>query len=70
MRLALVWASTVHKVQVLRLEQGVIDLYLRKPKLFGTGKIYAMLSREKTYYHLYHYSKINEMLKQNNLFSI
>ena len=47
MRLTLVWASTVHKVQVLRLEQVVIDLYLRKPKLFGTGKIYAMLGREK-----------------------
>ena len=35
--LTLAWASTVHKVQGLSLEQGVIDFDLQKQKSFGPG---------------------------------
>ena len=47
--LTLAWVSTVHKVQGLSLEQGVIDFDLRKQKPFGPGQTYTALSRVKTY---------------------
>ena len=76
-------ASTVHKVQGLSLEQGVIDFDLRKQKSFGSGQIYTALSRVRTYDNLYCIGefkksaiKVNEdalleyeCLKQNDLFS-
>ena len=79
----LAWASTVHKVQVLSLEQGVIDFDLWKQKSFGPGQIYTAPSRVKTYDNLYCIGefekstiKVNEdtlleyeHLKQINLFS-
>ena len=46
-------ASTVHKVQGLSLEQGVIDFDLRKQKSFGPEQIYAALSSVKNYDNLY-----------------
>ena len=46
--LTLAWASTVHKVQGLHLEQGIIDFNLRKQKSFGPVQIYTALSRVKT----------------------
>ena len=46
--LILAWASTVHKVQGLTLEQGVIDFHLQKQKLFGPGQVYTALSRVKS----------------------
>ena len=81
--LIIAWASTVHKVQGLRLEQGVTDFDLRKQKLFGPGQIHTALSRVKTYDNLYCIGefkksaiKVNkgvlleyECLKQNYLFS-
>ena len=81
--LILAWASTVHKVQGLTLEQGVIDFDLQKQKLFGPGQMYTALSRVKTYDNLYCIGelkksviKVNkdafleyEHLKQNDLFS-
>ena len=77
------WASTVHKVQGLTLEQGVIDFDLQKQKLFGPGQMHTALSRVKTYDNLYCIGelkksviKVNkdafleyEHLKQNDLFS-
>ena len=77
------WASTVHKVQGLTLEQGVIDFDLQKQKLFGPGQMHTALSRVKTYDNLYCIGelkksviKVNkdafleyERLKQNDLFS-
>ena len=51
--LTLAWVSTVHKVQGLSLEQGVIDFDLRKQKPFGPGQTYTALSRVKTYDNLY-----------------
>ena len=51
--LTLAWAFTVHKVQGLSLEQGVIDFDLRKQKSFGLGQIYTELSRVKAYDNLY-----------------
>ena len=46
--LTLAWASTVHKVRVLSLGQGVIDFVLQKQKSFGPGQMYTALSRVKT----------------------
>ena len=42
-------ASTVHEVQGLSSEQGVIDFDLQKKKSFGPGQLYTVLSRVKTY---------------------
>ena len=52
--LTLEWASNVHKVQGLTLEQGVTDFDLRKQKSFGPEKIYTAFSRVKTYDNLYY----------------
>ena len=79
----LAWASTVHEVQGLSLEQGIIDFDLRKQKSFGPGQIYTALSSVKTYANLYCIEeckksaiKVNketfseyERLKQNDIFS-
>ena len=51
--LTLAWASTVHKVQGLSLEQGVVDFDLRKQRLFGADQIYTTLIRAKIYDNLY-----------------
>ena len=78
--LLLAWASTVHKVQGLSLEQ---DVNLHKQKLFGSGQIYTALRRVKSYDNFYYTGefkkstiKINkdalieyERLKQNDSFS-
>ena len=50
--LTLAWASTVHKVQGLSLDQGVADFDLRKQISFCAGQIYAAVSRVKTYDNL------------------
>ena len=42
--LTLSWASTVHKVQGLSLEQGAIDFNLQKQKSLGPGQIYTASS--------------------------
>ena len=81
--LTLAWAFTVHKVQGLSLEKGVIDFNLQKQKLFGPGQMYTALLRVKTYDNLFCVGefkksaiKVNkdalleyERLKQNDLFS-
>ena len=81
--LTLAWASTVHKVQGLSLEQGVNDFDLRKQKSFGPDQIYTALSTVKTYDNLYYIGEFkksaikankdalieHERLKQNDLFS-
>ena len=46
------WASTVHKVQGLSLEQSVIDFDLQKKKSVRPGQMYAALSRVKMYDNL------------------
>ena len=51
--LTLAWASTIHKVQGLSLEQGVIDFDLQKQKSFGPVQIYTALSRVKIFDNLY-----------------
>ena len=51
--LTLTCASTVHKVQDLSLEKGVIDFSLQNQKSVGPGEVYTMLSRVKTYGNLY-----------------
>ena len=50
--LTLAWASTVHKVRGLSLEQAVIDFDLQKQKSFGPEQMYTALSRVKTYDNL------------------
>ena len=81
--LTLAWASTVHRVEGLSLEQGVIDFDLRKQKSLGLDQIYTALSRVKTYDNLYCIGEFkksaikatkdalieHERLKQNDLFS-
>ena len=81
--LTLAWASTVHKVRVLSLEQAVIDFDLQKQKSFGPEQMYTALSRVKTYDNLYCIAEFKksvikidkdalleyERLKQNDLFS-
>lgn len=47
-------ASTVHKVQDLSLEKGVIGFSLQNQKSVGPGEIYTMISRVKTYGNLYY----------------
>ena len=80
--LILAWASTVHKVQGLILEQSVIDFDPRKQKSLGPGQIYTALSRVKAYGNLYFIGEFKksaikankdalfeyERLKQNDLF--
>ena len=51
--LMLAYASTVHKVQGLSIDQGVVDFNLRKQRSFGPGQIYTALSRIKTFNTLY-----------------
>ena len=58
--LILAWTSTVHKVQDLSLQQGVIDFDLEKQKLFGPGQIYTVLSRVKAYDNLYCIGKVKK----------
>ena len=50
--LILAWTFTVHKVQGLSLEQGVIYFDLQK-KIIWTGQIYTAFSSVKTYDNLY-----------------
>ena len=50
--LALAWASAVQKVRGLSLEQGIIGFDLQKGKSFGSGQLYTLLSRVKTYDNL------------------
>ena len=45
--LVLAWASTVHKVQGLSLDKGVLDFNLRKQRSFGPGQMCTALSRIK-----------------------
>ena len=80
--LTLAWASTVHKVQSLSLEHGVVNFDLGKQRSFGADQIYTALSRV-TYNYLYCIRelrksaiKVNkdtllkyERLKENDLFS-
>ena len=42
---ALSWARTVHKVQGLSLDEGVISFNLHRQKSFNPGQMYAALSR-------------------------
>ena len=81
--LDIAWASTVHKVQGLSLEHGVVSFDLGKQRSFGADQIYTALSRVKTYNYLYCIGefrksaiKVNkdtllkyEHLKENDLFS-
>ena len=56
----LAWTSTVHKVQDLSLQQGVIDFDLEKQKLFGPEQLYTVLSRVKAYENLYCIGKVKK----------
>ena len=47
--LTLAWASTVHKVRDLNVEQGVINFDLQKQKSYGPLEMYTALRRVKTY---------------------
>ena len=51
--LALSWACTIHKVQGLSLEQGVVSFDLKRQNLFGPGQMYTALSRVTNYHQLY-----------------
>ena len=39
------WACTIHKVQSLSLEEGVVNFDLQKQRKFGQGQMYTALSR-------------------------
>lgn len=46
--MALPWASTVHRVQGLSLNEGIISFQLQLLKSFNQGQIYVALSTVKT----------------------
>lgn len=46
--MALSWASTVHRVQGLSLNEGIISFQLQLLKSFNQGQIYVALSTVKT----------------------
>ena len=46
------WSCTIHKVQGLSLEQGVVSFDLKKQNSFGPGQMYTALSRVTNYDHL------------------
>ena len=43
--LSLSWACTIHKVQGLSLNEGVISFYLHHQRYFNQGQMYVALSR-------------------------
>ena len=43
------WACTIHKVQGLRLEEGVVTFYLQDQRTFGQDQMYTALSRVSSY---------------------
>lgn len=45
--MALSWASTVHRVQGLSLNEGIISFQLQRLKSFNQGQIYVALSTVK-----------------------
>ena len=47
------WACTIHKVQGLSLEKGVLNFDLQKPRTFGQGQMYTALSRVSSYDRLF-----------------
>ena len=51
--LKLAWACTVHKVQGLSLNEGVVSFDLQKQKSFGSGQIYVALSRVRSFERLF-----------------
>ena len=51
--LTLAWASTIHKIQGLSLEQGVVNFDLRNQKSFQAAQMYTAFSRIRTCDNLY-----------------
>ena len=51
--LMLPWACTIHKVQGLSLEEGVLNFDLQKKRTFGQGQMYTALSRVSSYDKLF-----------------
>ena len=47
------WACTIHKVQGLSLEEGLVNFYLQKQRTFGQGQMYTALSRVLSYDKLF-----------------
>ena len=43
--LILSWACTIHKVQALNLDEGVVNFNLQKQRTFGQEQMYTALSR-------------------------
>lgn len=57
--LVLSWACTIHKLQDLSLNGGVVDFGLQKQKSFNTGQIYTALGRVRNYQKLFCMGKYN-----------
>ena len=57
--LMLPWACTIHKVQGLSLEEGVINFDLEKQRKFGQGQMYTALSRVSRYDKLFLWGNLN-----------
>ena len=51
--LMLSWACTIHKVQSLSLEEGVVNFDLQIQKTFGQSQMYTALSRVSSYDKLF-----------------
>ena len=80
--LILSWACTIHKVQGLSLEEGVVDFDLQKQRTFGQGQMYTALSRVSSYDKVFYVGKCEppsmkmnvsalqeyERLRQNRIF--
>ena len=76
------WAFTIHKVQGLSLEEGVVNFDLQKQRTFGQGQMYTALSRVSSYDKLFYVGKCEppsikmnvsalqeyERLRQNRIF--
>ena len=58
--LMLSWACTIHKVQGLSLEEGVVNFDLQKQRTFGQGQIYTTLSRVSSYDKLFCVGKFEQ----------
>ena len=55
------WACTIHKVQVLNLNEGAVSFDLQKQRHFGPDQMYTALSRVTNYDKLFSKGELNTL---------